>query len=129
MVSVSKNIGLLREENPAGIHHIHTRQMILHGNFLCPQMLFDGLFDVCSAFHRGIVGNNNGFPAVNYPNSGNDPGRRVLVVHDVERGKRRQFKKRRVGINEFVNPFAGQQFASLFVPLHCLISTPVKGFC
>ncbi len=70
MVGIRKNRILLRQKSTTGIHHVNTRQMVFHGDLLCPQMFFYGKPHVSAAFYRGIIGDNHRLLTVDYTNSG-----------------------------------------------------------
>lgn len=118
MIPVGKHICLLGQKDPTGIHQVHTGQLVVHGDLLGTEMLLDGLLDISSSLDGSIVGNENRFPAMDHTDTGNDTGRRMLVVHDVVRGQGREFQKWRVGIDQLVDAFTCQQLATFFMLLN-----------
>lgn len=115
MVSVWKDIGLLRQKNAARVDQINARQIVFHCNFLSSQMLFDSFFNISSAFNRRVVGYNNRFPPVNNSDAGYNSGGWELIVVLVERRQLAQFQERRIGIDQPFDSFSGKEFASGFV--------------
>jgi len=55
VISVGKDLILVRQVRAATIHQIDTGQVVLFGDLLRTQMLFDREREVCTTFDGGIV--------------------------------------------------------------------------
>ena len=116
MVTVGKHLVLIRQVGTAGIDQIDARQVVLLGDFLGAQMLFDGQRVVGAALYRGVVAHNHAIDTTDAANADDQAGAgRVAVVH-AECGQRRDFKKRRAGVKQHLHPVARQQLAAGGVP-------------
>ena len=81
-------MGLFRKINSSGIDQVNANQLILAGNFLRPNVFFNGFADVSSPFHSGIVGNNQALTPLDKANSGNNSGGRKSIFVLIVCGKR-----------------------------------------
>jgi hypothetical protein len=117
MVAVRKYLVLARQERPARIDEIDTRQMILLRDFLCPQMLLHGQGIVSTAFHSGIVGNDHAFGAVHPADPAYDSGGRHLVLINLPCRKLADFQERRTLIEEHAYAVPRQELATQYVAL------------
>jgi len=117
VIAIGEHVGLQRQKRPAGIHQVDARQVILGGDLLRAQMFLHRHRVVRTALDGGVVGHDRARRAVDDPDSGDDPGRRrVIVVHPV-RGEGREFEERGAGVDEPVDPFACGEFAALVMTL------------
>ena len=65
MVTVGKNFVLMRQVRPAAIDQIDARQVVRFGNFLGPQMLFDGHRVISATLYRRVIADNHALAARN----------------------------------------------------------------
>ena len=129
MVAIRKYFLLSRQERPARIDEVDTRQAVLLGDFLCAQMLLDRQGIVSATLYGGIVGNDHALDAVHPADPANDSGRRHLVLVDLPCRKLADFEERRVVIEEHTYPVAGQELAAQYVPLPRPLGAALHHVC
>ena len=106
VLAVGKNLGLMRQVRAATVHQVQAWQMVLHGDFLRPQMLLHGHRVVCPALHRRIIANDHTFATLDTANTGNHPrAGGGVIIHAIGR-QRANLQKRCPGIKQPFNPFA-----------------------
>ncbi len=106
VVAVGKDIGLERQKRATGVDQVDAGEMILLGDFLRAQVLFDGHGVITPALDRGIVDDDDTFLLLDQSNTSNDTRSRSFIVVHVPGGERTQFQKRCIGIAEKLNTFA-----------------------
>ena len=112
MIAVGEHLGLVRQIRPARIDQINARQTVLGRDLLGAQMLLDRHRIIRSALDRRIVGDDHDLAAVNDADAGDKSGAvHVALVH-AEGGERADFQKRRTGIDQAGDAFAGQKLAA-----------------
>jgi len=112
MVAVGKDLVLGRQVAAAGIDQIEAGQTVLDRDFLGPDVLLDRDRVIAAALHRGVVADDDAFPARDPPDPGNDPGRRhVAAIHAVG-GELAEFQEGRTGIGQGAHPVPRQQLAA-----------------
>ena len=112
MLAVGKHLGLVRQVGAAGIDQIEARQPVVARDLLGAQMLLHRHRIIGAALDGGIVADDDAFAASDPTDAGDDAGAMDgVVVHPVG-GKRRQFEKRRAGIDQRHHPLARQQLAT-----------------
>ena len=117
MLAVGKDVGPLRQVGAAGIDQIDARQPVLARNFLRAEMFLHRHRIVGTALDRGIVADDHAFALGNPADAGDDAGStNGVLVHAVGR-ERRQFKKRRTGIDQRHHTIARQEFSPRKVTL------------
>jgi hypothetical protein len=116
VVAIRKNLVLAREVGAARVHEIDARQAVLCGDFLRAKVLLHREREIRSALHRGVVRDHDALAPMDAPDAGDDAGRRHLIVIQAVRRERRQFEKRRVGIEHKRDALPGQQLATGGVP-------------
>ncbi len=78
-----------------------------------------------AALHRRVIGDKNaGLPVYRADPRNNSRPRRFPVIQAM-RGKRAEFQKRRAGIKQGVNPFAGKTLSSCAVFGNGLFAAPL----
>jgi len=112
VLAVGEHIVLVGQVGTAGIHQINTGQVVLLGNFLCTQMLFDRYGVVGTAFDGGIVAHHHAVHATDPPNARNQACARCIVVVHVQRRQRGQLQKRRAGVQQQLHALTRQQLAA-----------------
>ncbi len=86
--------------------------MVLRGNLLRAQVLFDGHRIVGAALDRGVVADDHALGAGHAADAGDDArAGRVAVVHAVRR-HRRQFQERGARIDQVLHTVARQELAA-----------------
>ena len=96
----------------AGIDQINARQPIFASDLLRAQMFFHRQRVIGAALHCGIVGDDHAGRAADRADTGDEARRRHRYTVDRVRGKRRQFQKRRISIEQAGDAFAWQHFAA-----------------
>jgi hypothetical protein len=116
VVAIRKYLVLQRQKRAAGIDQIDARQAVFERDFLRAQMLLDGDRKIRAALHGGVVRDDDHLAALHAADAGDDAGgRRRVFVHAMRR-ERREFEKRRSGIEQRTHALARQQLAALGVP-------------
>ena len=92
-------------------------EVVLLGDFLRPQVLLDRQRVIGPALNRGVVGDDDAFPARHPPDAGQDTGSRDLLLIDAVGRKLGQFQIRRSGIEKCAHTVARQQLAAREVPV------------
>src|SRR5258706_10169236 len=117
MLLVRKHLVLQWQEGAARIDEVHARETILQSDLLGPQMLLDGHRVVRAALHRGIVGDDDDFLALDAPDAGDEArGGRISVVH-AEGGELRELEEGRARIQQGAHALARQELAAVRVLL------------
>ena len=94
MFFVGKDLRLQGKKRAPGVHQINAGQVILLGNGLSAQMLFNCQGVVAAAFDGGIVSHHHTFTAVNKTNTGHYTGTGYVFAIHVMGGQLAYFKKR-----------------------------------
>ncbi len=117
MLAVGKHFGLMRQIGAAGIDQVDARQPVLARDLLGAQMLLHRHRIIGAAFDRRIVADDDAFAPADAADAGDDPGGvNGVVIHAVG-GERRQFEKRRAGIDQRHDALARQKLAARKVTL------------
>ena len=106
MLSVGKDLILVRQIGAAGIDEIDAGQIVFPRDLLCAQMFFDRQRIIRAALHRRIVSNDDAFAPSNAADAGQDAGGGDRLVIDIVRGKLREFEIRRAGIEQRAHAIA-----------------------
>ena len=117
MFAIGKDFVLHRQKRAARIDEIHARQPVLERDLLGAHVFLDGQREVGAAFDRRVVGDDHHFASGHAADAGDDAGRGRLVVVEVPGRQRRQFEKRRVGIEQLRDAVAHGQLAVLAMAL------------
>ena len=112
VVPIREHLVLIGQVGTTRVHQVNARQVVLLGDLLRAQMLFDGHGEISAAFDRGVVAHHHAVGAVHTPDAGDQTGRRGIVVVHVQRRQWGDFQKRRAGIQQLQQPVAGQQLAA-----------------
>ena len=112
MLAVGKHLGLMRQIGAAGIDQIDARQPVLARDLLRAQMLLHRHRIIGAALDGGIVADDHAFAAGNAADAGDDAGAVDGVVIHAVGGERRQFEKRRAGIDQRHHALARQKLAA-----------------
>ena len=93
------------------------------GHGLCADVFLYGHRVVRTPLDRGVVGHKEAFSAVNHADARHDSSRVRPPVVKLESGQRGQLKKRCSRVDDLLNSFASEVFASGAVPVNVLPST------
>ena len=121
VVAVGEDLGLVRQVGPARVHQIDARQAVLLGYLLGAQVLLHRHGEVGAAFNRRVVGDDHHLAT----RDAADPrdhagGRGFAVVHGVG-GQLADLQEGRAGIQQPLDPVAGQQLAAGHMPFARLV--------
>ena len=108
MLAVGEHLGLLRQVGAAAIDKVDARQPVLARDLLRAQMLLHRHRKVSTALDGGIVAHHHAFAPLDAADAGDQRGAMDGVVIHAVGGERRQFEKRRAGIDQVHHPVAGQ---------------------
>ena len=117
MPLVRKDLVLHRQEGAAGIDHVDAGQIVLPRDILRAQMLLHRHRIIGAALDGGVVGDDHAFAPRDPPDAGDDAGRMHVAAIEAVGRQRRQFEKRRAGIDQQVDALARQHLAARGVPL------------
>ena len=117
VITVWKHFVLQGQVGTAGIHEVNARQRILGGDVLGAQVLLDRNGVVRSAFHRCIVHDQHAGPSGDRTDARDESGGRRLSVVQIAGRQRREFQKRRPGVQQAIDPLPRQQLTAGNVPL------------
>ena len=115
MIPIRKHLVLLGQECAAALDQIDAGQLVLAGDLLRPQVLLHGERIVGPALHGRVVGDDHAGAARHQADAGDESRARQIVVVNALRRERRELEKRRPGIEQRIDPLAGQQLAGLAV--------------
>ena len=116
MPLVRENLVLHRQEGAAGIDHVDAGQIVLPRDVLGAQMLLHRHRIIGAALDGGVVGDHDAFAARYPPDPGDDAGRMHVAAIEAVGRQRRQFEKRRAGIDQQIDALARQHFSARSVP-------------
>ena len=116
---VGKDLRLERQEDAARVHQIDRRQAILERDLLRPDVLLERLREVGAALHRRIVGDDHALASGDEPDPGHDAGRWNLAAVETVRGQGRELEERALGVDQALDPLAGEELAPLPMEGHC----------
>ncbi len=117
---VGEDVVLHRQERAPGVDEVDARQLVGAGDLLRAQVLLDGDRVVGAALHGRVVGDDDALAALDAPDAGDDAGARDgvgvvrLGVHPVRR-QRAQLEEGAAGVEQRVDPVAGEHLAALGV--------------
>ncbi len=94
MIPIREHLILTGQVSAAAVDQINAGQVILLGNGLSAQMLFNCQGVVAAAFDGGIVSHHHTFTAVNKTNTGHYTGTGYVFAIHVMGGQLAYFKKR-----------------------------------
>ena len=117
MLTVGEDFVLPRQERTARVDQVDTRQPILPGDLLRPQMLLDRDRVVRTAFHGGVVGHDHAFAPGDPSDAGDHSRAGALVVVHAVGGEGRHFEQRAAGVEQPVHALPRQQLAPTDVAL------------
>ncbi len=129
MVAVGKDLVLRRQIGATRIDEIKAGQPVLAGDLLRAQMLFDGDREIGAALDRGVIGDDDAFPAHDPADPGDDAGGGHLAVIHAVRGEGREFEKGRARIEQQPHPLAHRQLAARQMPPPRLGAAPLLDLC
>ena len=112
MVTIRKDLVLVRQVRAAGIHQVDAGQVVLLRHFLRPQVLFHRHRVVGAALYGGVVADHHAVDATDAADAGNQAGPGCIVVVHVQRSQRCDLKKRRAGVQQQLHAVARQQLAA-----------------
>ena len=124
---VGKRPRLVGQEDPARVDEIDAGQPVFEGHFLGPEMLLDGHREIGPALDRGVVGDDEDFPAVDDADAGDHPGAGRLVLVLAVGRERAELEERRIPVEELIQALADEEFAPGFVELPVLGRTSLPG--
>ena len=118
VLAVGEDVRLERQVRPAGVGQVEAREPVLLGDLLGAEVLLHGEGEVAPALHGRVVRHDDARAARDRADAGHDArARRVAVVEAVGR-ERCELQKGAAGIDEPLDPLAGEQLAALLVALH-----------
>ena len=112
MLAVGKHFGLMRQIGAAGVDQIDAWQPVFARDLLRAQMLLHRHRVIGAALDSGIIADDDAFAARDAADAGDDARGIDVVVIEAEGGKRREFEKRRAGIDQRHHPLARQELAA-----------------
>ena len=112
MVPVGKNLVLGRQVAAARIDQIDAGQPVLERNLLGPDMLFHRNRVIAAALHRGVVADDDAFPAGDPADPGDYPGRRHIAAIHAVGGELAELQKGRARVGQGAHPIPRQQLAA-----------------
>ena len=127
MIAVGKDFVLLGQERAAGVDEIYAGQSVLLRDFLCTQVLLDGERIIRATFDGGIIGNNHAVSVADLSYSGDNSGRRHLVIVQAIGRELPYFQKRRAAINKCPDSVPGQQLAACQVLFPCSATAALRN--
>ena len=117
VLAVREHLRLQRQEGAARVDEVETGQPVLLGDLLRAQVLLHGQREVGAALDRRVVRDDHALPTLDDADPGDDPGARGLSLVHVPGGQRVQLEERRAGVEQPVDPLAGEQLAARAVAL------------
>ena len=115
VVAIGEDGILLGQEGTAAVDHIDARQMVFHRNLLSTKVFLHRVLHIGTAFHRGVVGHNDCFSALNHANARDDARRGEIIIIGAVGRHRREFEERCVRVDEQVDALAGEQLVAFLV--------------
>ncbi|OIQ68535.1 hypothetical protein GALL_498700 [mine drainage metagenome] len=116
MPLVGKDLVLLGQKRAPGIDHVNAGQIVLPRDILGAKVLLHRHRIIGAAFDGRIVGDDHAF-APRYPSDPRDDARRMHVAAIKAEGRqRRQFEKRRTGIDQQIDALTRQHLAPRGMP-------------
>ena len=112
MLAVGKYFGLMRQVGAAGIDQINARKPVLARDLLRAQMLLHRHRIIGAAFDGGIVADDDAFAVTDATDASDEAGAMDVIVIHVGGSERRQFQKRRAGIEQRQHALARQKLAT-----------------
>ena len=116
MPFVGKDLVLLRQEGAAGIDHVDAGQIVLARDILRAQMFLHRHRIIGATLDGRIVGDNHAFAPRYPPDAGDDAGGMHVAAIEAVSRQRRQFHKRRAGIDQEIDALARQHLAARGMP-------------
>src|SRR5215813_7914990 len=129
MIAIREHLGLKRKEGSSGIDQVKTRQMVLHCNFLRPQLLFHGDRKVSAALDGRIIGNDDRLMTMNHADTSNETGAWSLIVVHARGSESAEFKERCVRIQYGIDSLANEHLAAFLVTLYRGFTAPFLDDC
>src|SRR5215472_5168880 len=123
VLAVRKDFGLQGEKCSTGINQVDTGQVVLFGDLLGSQMLFNSHRIVSAAFDGCIISNNDAFLALDEPDPCYDASRWCLVIVHIPRCQWAEFQEGSIRITEQLDAFACQQLIAFAVFVYGLFSS------
>ena len=115
MLAVGKHFGLVRQVGAAAIDQVNAGQPVLARDFLGAQMFFHRHRKISAALDGRVVAHHHAFAALDAADAGDQAGAVDGVVIHAVGGERRQFQKRRAGIDQVHHAFARKKFPARHV--------------
>ena len=111
MFAVGEHIRLQGQERAAGVHQVHTREVVFERDFLRAQVLLDRDGIIRATLYRRVVGNDHALLAFDTADAGDDaPGGNVIVVERMP-PQLSDLEERRSAVQETVHAIPGQQLS------------------
>ena len=118
VLAVGKDVGLERQVRPAGVGEVEAGEPVLLGDLLGAEVLLHGEGEVGAALHGRVVRDDDARAARDRADAGHDARARGVAVVEAVRRERRELQEGAAGVDEPLDPLAGEQLAALLVALH-----------
>ena len=99
-ITVGKDVGLQRQEAAGAVAQMHDRQPVLDGDIEGADDLLHRQWIPGAALHAGVVGMDDDFAAIDDADAADNAGAGDFAAIFGIGGERRQFEKRRTGIEQ-----------------------------
>ncbi len=129
VVTVREHLVLQRQKRAARIDQIDAGQTVFTRDFLRAQMLLHRDRVIGAALDRGIVGHDHALHPFDPANAGHHAGAGHGVLVHAGGRQRRDFKKRRTGIEQRIDALAHQQLATRDVFFPCCGTAALRDAC
>src|SRR5262245_49069622 len=123
MVAVGEDLGLVRQVRSTAVDQINTRQSVLLGDLLCPEMLLHRHRIISAAFYRRVVADDHYLAAGHSADAGDHTSARNFAIVHIAGGELTDLEEWRARIEQALNAIARKQlaardvtFATFFVP-------------
>ena len=112
VIAVGENFVLIGQVRAATVDQIDAGQIVLFGDLLCTQVLFDGHRIIGAALHGGVVAHNHHLVALHPANACNDTRTRGGAIVHAMGCRRANFQKGGSGIEQVRDTLTGQHLAT-----------------
>ena len=127
MLAVGKYLGLVRQVGPARIDQIDARQPVLFGDLLRAQVLLHRHREIGAALHSRVIGDDHHLAPRNPAHATDHARAGGLIVIHAERRQLPDLEEGRAGIQQPLDPVAGQQLAAADVAFARLVGAAPRG--
>ena len=128
VIPVGEDLGLERQERPAAVHQIHTREFAAGRDFLGAEVFFDRQREVGPTLHGGIVRDHHCEPSRNRSHSRHQTGGRGGGVVALVAGERPDLEERGTRIGEPFDPLAHKELPLFRMARPCPAPATLAGF-